>query len=159
MIGQVWKMFQNMMEWNSTSTLETEKINFGEILWWSYYRYAVKRVLAVSSASRMILVCSFSDTEHFLILGRMPFVWDHSLGYVYHTFFSSELCLYGQEQRKITSFSFYVLSEKESYILDSVVCSWSCKGQHYKNALNMILITDRLKIILLSLLLLVLVFF
>lgn len=32
-IGQVWKMYQNMMEWNSTSTLETEKFNFGEIIW------------------------------------------------------------------------------------------------------------------------------
>lgn len=40
-IGRVWKMYQNMMEWNSTSTLETEKFNFGEIIWWSYYRYAV----------------------------------------------------------------------------------------------------------------------
>lgn len=84
-------------------------------------------------------------------MGRMPFVWDHSLGSVYHTFFSSELCLYGQEQRKITPFTFHVLSEKEWYILDSIVCSWSCKGQHCKNALNMILITGRLKIILLLL--------
>lgn len=31
-IGQVWKMYQNMMEWNSTSALDTEKFNFGEIL-------------------------------------------------------------------------------------------------------------------------------
>lgn len=79
----------------------------------------------------------------------MPFVWDHSSEYVYHTFFSCELCLYGQEQRKITPF--HVLSEKEWYILDSMICSWSHKGQRCKNALNMILITGRLKIILLLL--------
>lgn len=82
----------------------------------------------------------------------MPFVWNHSLGYVCHTFFSCELCLYGQEQRKITPFPFHLLSEKEWYILDSVVCSWSCNGQHCKNTLNMILITGRVKIIFLLLL-------
>lgn len=71
----------------------------------------------------------------------MPFVWDHSLEYVYRTFFSCELCLYGQQQRKITPFPFHVLSEKEWYILDSMICSWYHKGQHCKNALNMILIT------------------
>lgn len=87
----------------------------------------------------------------------MPFVWDNLLAYVYHTFFSCELCLYGHEQRKTTPFPFLNvlsenISESEWYILDSMVCSWSCKGQHCENALNMILITGRLKIILLFLL-------
>lgn len=55
---------------------------------------------------------------------------------------------YAYMDRKITPSQFYVLSEKEWYILDSLICSWSCNGQHCKNALNTILITGRLKIFL-----------